>query len=150
MSKKHTFIATITGTGGGGAFVPIPFDVEQAFGKKRVPVKATINGQPYRGTLVRMGEPYHILIVLKGIRQKIGKNVGDEVEVVLEEDTQPRVVEIPEDFQRALANAPVAKAAFEKMSFTHQKEYVNAILEAKHASTRSNRISKTIEMLNKV
>jgi uncharacterized protein YdeI (YjbR/CyaY-like superfamily) len=60
------------------------------------------------------------------------------------------VVEIPEDFQRALANAPVAKAAFEKMSFTHQKEYVNAILEAKHASTRSNRISKTIEMLNKV
>jgi hypothetical protein len=150
MSKKHTFIATITGTGGGGSFVPIPFDVEQAFGKKRVPVKATINGQPYRGTLVRMGEPYHILIVLKGIRQKIGKDIGDEVEVVLEEDTQPRVVEIPEDFQRALANAPVAKAAFEKMSYTHQKEYVNAILEAKHASTRSNRISKTIEMLNKV
>ena len=130
--------------------MPIPFDVEQAFGKKRVPVKATINGQPYRGTLVRMGEPHHILIVLKGIRQKIGKDIGDEVEVVLEEDTQPRVVEIPDDLQEALANSPVAKAAFEKMSYTHQKEYVNAILEAKHPSTRSKRILKTIELLNKV
>ena len=149
MSKKYTFAATITGAGGGGAFVRIPFDVEQAFGKKRVPVKATINGEPYRGTLVRMGEPYHILIVLKGIRQKIGKDIGDEVEVVLEEDTQPRVVEIPEDFQQALENAPVAKAAFEKMSYTHQKEYVNAILEAKHESTRRDRIAKSIEMLKK-
>ena len=150
MSKKYTFTATIIGTGGGGAYVPIPFDVEQAFGKKRVPVQAEINGEPYRGTLVRMGDLYHILIVLKGIRQKTGKDIGEEVEVVLEEDTQPRVVEIPEDFQRALANAPIAKSAFEKKSYTHQKEYVNAILAAKHASTRSNRISKTIEILNKV
>lgn len=90
MSKKYTFIATITGAGGGGAYVPIPFDVEQAFGKKRVPVQAAINGEPYRGTLVRMGEPFHILIVLKEIRLKIDKDIGDEVEVMLEEDTQPR------------------------------------------------------------
>jgi hypothetical protein len=149
MSKKYTFVATITGAGGGGAFVRVPFDVERVFGKKRVPVQAVINGEPYRGTLVRMGEPYHMLIVLKGIRQKIGKDIGDEVEVVLEEDTQPRVVEVPEDFRRALENAPEAKAAFEKMSYTHQKEYVNAILEAKHESTRHDRITKSIEMLKK-
>jgi hypothetical protein len=149
MSKKYTFIATINGAGGGGAFVRVPFDVEQAFGKKRVPVQAKINGEPYRGTLVRMGEPYHMLIVLKGIRQKIGKDIGDEVEVVLEEDTQPRVVEVPEDFRKALENAPVAKTAFEKMSYTHQKEYVNAILEAKHESTRRDRIAKSVEMLKK-
>lgn len=147
MSKKYTFTATITGTGGGGAFVRVPFDVEKAFGKKRVPVIAMINGEPYRGTLVRMGEPHHMLIVLKGIRQKIGKDIGDEVEVVLEEDTQPCVVQVPEDFQRALKSAPVAKVAFEKMSYTHQKEYVNAILEAKHESTRRERITKSIEML---
>jgi hypothetical protein len=147
MSKKYTFIANITSAGGGGAFVQVPFDVEKAFGKKRVPVQAEINGEPYRGTLVRMGEPHHILIVLKGIRQKIGKDIGDEVEVVLEEDTQPRVVEIPKDFRQALENAPVAKAAFEKMSYPHQKEYVNAILEAKHESTRRDRIEKSIDML---
>ncbi len=150
MIKKHTFTATIIGTGGGGAYVPIPFDVEQAFGKKRVPVQAKINGEPYRGTLVRMGEPFHILIVLKGIRQKIGKDIGDEVEVALEEDTQPRVVDVPDDFMQALDKSPGAKVIFEKMSYTHQKEYVNAILDAKHESTRRERIQKTIEMLKKI
>jgi hypothetical protein len=150
MSKKYPFTATIIGTRGGGAYVPIPFDVEQAFGKKRVPVQAKINGEPYRGTLVRMGDPYHILIVLKGIRLKIGKDIGDEVEVVLEEDTQPRVVDVPEDFKQALEKSPGAKSVFEKMSYTHQKEYVNAILDAKHESTRRDRINKTIEMLKQV
>ena len=150
MSIKYTFTATIIGTGGGGAYVPIPFDVEQAFGKKRVPVQAAINGEPYRGTMVRMGDPFHILIVLKGIRQKIGKDIGDEVEVVLEQDTQPRVVDVPKDFKQALEKSLGAKAVFEKMSYTHQKEYVNAILDAKHASTRRDRINKTIEMLKKV
>ncbi len=147
MSDKHTFRAVIENPGGGGAFVRVPFDVEQAFGKKRVPVLATIDGEPYRGTLVRMGYPCHILIVLKEIRQKIGKDFGDEVEVMLEEDTAPRVVEVPEDFQQALDRNLAAKVAFEKMSYTHQKEYVNAILEAKREETRRSRIAKAIEML---
>ena len=68
MSQKFTFRAIIEDPGGGGAFVRIPFDVEKAFGKKRVPVIASIEGQPYRGTLVRMGEPWHVLIILKEIR----------------------------------------------------------------------------------
>jgi uncharacterized protein YdeI (YjbR/CyaY-like superfamily) len=72
------------------------------------------------------------------------------VEVALEEDTQPRVVDVPDDFMQALEKSPVAKAVFEKMSYTHQKEYVNAILDAKHESTRRDRILKTIEMLKKV
>lgn len=147
MNKRKTFTATIENPGGGGAFVRIPFDVEQVFGKKRVPVVATIEGEPYRGTLVRMGEPYHVLIVLKEIREKIGKTFGDEVEVTVEEDTEMRVVEVPPDFQQALDHAPLAKAAFGKMSYTHQKEYVNAILEAKRDETRRSRIAKTIEML---
>ncbi|HEX7620690.1 MAG TPA: YdeI/OmpD-associated family protein [Anaerolineales bacterium] len=147
MTQKHTFTASIENAGGGGVFVGVPFDVEKAFGKKRVPVLATINGEPYRGTLVRMGEPNHILIVIKEIRQKIGKGFGDEVEVVVEEDIQPRVVEIPADFRQALEQVPSAKAAFEKMSFTHQREYARAILDAKRESTRLDRIAKTIEML---
>ena len=161
MSEKHTFRAAIENPGGGGAFVRIPFDVEQAFGKKRVKVKATIDGEPYRGTLavsprragsrgpngVRMGEPCHILIVLKEIREKIGKTFGDEVEVTLEEDTEPRVAEVPSDFQQALDRDPLAKAAFQKMPYTHQREYVRAILEAKREETRRSRIAKSIEML---
>jgi hypothetical protein len=68
MSKAHTFQARIEAAGGGGAYVRIPFDVEAAFGKKRVPVNATIDGEHYRGTLVRMDTPDHILIILKEIR----------------------------------------------------------------------------------
>ncbi len=147
MSEKYTFRATIENAGDGGAFVRIPFDVEEAFGKKRVPVRATIDGEPYRGTLVRMSEPCHLLIVLKEIRQKIGKNFGDEVEVTVEEDTAPRVVEVPADFQQALDQTPDAKAAFEKTSYTHQREYVSAILDAKRDETRRSRIAKAIEML---
>jgi hypothetical protein len=147
MTKMHVFHAVIENAGGGGAFVRIPFNVEESFGKKRVPVKATIDGQPYRGMLMRMGEPYHILGILKEIRQKIGKDFGDEVQVALEEDLEPRTVEIPPDFQQALDEAPVARAAFEKISYTHRKEYVNAILDARREETRRSRIAKTIEML---
>lgn len=125
----------------------IPFDVEETFGKKRVPVQATIEGEPYRGTLVRMGEPYHILIVLKAIREKIGMTFGNEVVVTLEADTEPRLVEVPPDFQQALDHAPIAKAAFQKLSYTHQKEYLSAILDAKYEFTRHDRIAKAIKML---
>jgi hypothetical protein len=147
MAKIYNFRAVIEDAGGGGAFVRIPFEVEQVFGRKRVPVKTTIDGQPYRGTLVRMGGSYHILGVLKEIRLKIAKDCGNEVEITLEEDIESRLVEVPPDFQQALDMEPAAQAAFEKMSDTHRKEYVNAILDAKREQTRRDRIAKTIDML---
>ena len=143
----HTFRAIIENPGGGGAFVRVPLDVEKVFGKKRVPVRATIDGEPYRGTLVRMGGSCHLLLILKEIRMKIGKTFGDEVEVTLEEDIQPRIVEVPLGFQKALDQAPAAKAVFEKMSYTHRKEYVTAILDARRDETRRSRIEKTIDKL---
>ena len=148
MTEKLVFRAVIQDAGGGGAFVRIPFDVEQVFGKKRVPIQAIINGEPYRGTLVRMGEPCHILGILKEIRLRIGKDIGDEVEVILEQDTQPRLVEVPPELQQALEKAPHAKMRFEKLSYTHRKEVVRAILEAKRDETRRKRIVKTIDLLN--
>ncbi len=151
MSEKHTFKAVIENAGGGGAYVRIPFDVEQAFGKKRVKVKAMIEAAPYRGLLVRMGmdDNSHILIVLKGIRGKIGKSFGDVVEVTLEEDVEPRVVEIPSDLAHALEHEPQARAFFEKLAYSHQREYVNWISEAKREATRRERLTKTIELLKK-
>jgi hypothetical protein len=147
MTGKHNFRAVIESARGGGAYVRIPFDVEKVFGKKRVPIRATIDGEKYRGTVVRMGEPDHILGVLKEIRSKIGKDIGDEVEVVLEEDKAERVVEMPEDFRKAMEEEPKAKTAYKKLSYTKQKEMVNAILEAKRAETRQARIKKAIERL---
>jgi hypothetical protein len=147
MSEKFTFKAIIEDAGGGGTFIKIPFDVESAFGKKRVKVKATIDGEPYRGSLVRMGEPCHILGILKSIRERIGKGVGDEIEVMLEEDLEPRVVEVPEDLAQALAQDSDAVAIFQRLSFSHQKEYVTWIESAKQETTRRDRIAKTIEKL---
>ena len=99
MTKKHIFTATIQNAGGGGAFVEIPFDVEKEFGSKRPKVKAIIAGVPYRGTLVRtpalapgasVGSEHHMLLILKGIREQIGKTFGDEIKVIVEPDAEPR------------------------------------------------------------
>lgn len=147
MSQKRTFRAFIEDAGNGGAFVTIPFDVEQVFGKKRVKVKATIAGEPYRGSLVRMGGACHILGVRKEIREKTGRTFGDEVEIVLEEDTEPREVTVPPDLKQALKSNPVAAAVFKRLAYTHQKEYVQWIEEAKRAQTRQGRIGQAIQWL---
>jgi len=149
MTKRQTFKATIQNAGGGGAFVEVPFDVERIFGSKRPKVKALIDGVPYRGLLTRMGTEHHLLIILKGIREQIGKTFGDEIQVLVELDTEKRVIEIPKDLLKELKKDGEAKAFFEKLSFTHRKEYVTWINEAKKEETRQNRIAKTIEMLKK-
>ena len=149
MTKKQTFTAVIQNPGGGGAFVEVPFDVEAAFGSKRPKVKAMIEGVPYRGILTRMGTEYHMLIILKGIREQIGKTFGDEVTITVEPDTEPRVLEIPKDLMKELKKDKEAKAFFDKLSYTHQKEYVTWVTEAKKEETRQNRIFKTVEMLKK-
>ena len=73
--------------------------------------------------------------------------VRDEVEIVIEEDAGPRVVEIPRDLKAALEANPNAQALFLKLSYTHQKEYVDWILDAKRPETRQRRVASTIEML---
>lgn len=70
-----------------GAYIDIPFDVKAVFGKGRVPVHATFDGEPYDGSLVRMKTPGHILGIRKDIRKKIEKEPGDKIHVILEERT---------------------------------------------------------------
>src|SRR5574341_538788 len=149
MTQKHTFTATIQNAGGGGAFVEVPFDVEAAFGSKKPKVKALIEGVPYRGTLTRMGGPNHMLIILKGIREQIGKTFGDEIEVTVEPDTEPRVAEIPTELAKAFKKEKAAEAYFNSLAFSHKHEYVNYIMEAKKEETRLRRVSQTIELLKK-
>ena len=86
MSKIYEFDAVIQKVDGiDGAYVEIPFDVKQEFGKGRVPVSAAFDGEPYDSSLVRMGTPCHILGLRKDIRKKIGKQPGDTVHVRLKE-----------------------------------------------------------------
>ena len=143
-----SFTAPIQLARGGGAYVVVPFDVEAVFGKKRVPVLATIDGEPYRGSLVRMGGPDHVLGVLKEIRERIGKQAGDVVEVTLVEEVGPRSVELPADLRSALDATPAAATFFAGLSFSHQREYVRWIEEAKREETRRTRIVRTVELLS--
>lgn len=145
-ASTFTFTAPIEG-GAGGAYVTVPFDAEAVFGAKRIPIKATIDGVPYRGSLVRMGGGSHVLGVLKAIREQIGKQPGDPVEVTLEADTDERTVEVPGDLAAALAAAPPAKAAFDALAYSHRREYVRWIEEAKRAATRTGRVARAVELL---
>jgi hypothetical protein len=149
MTKKQTFTAVIQNAGGGGAFVEVPFDVEKEFGSKRPKVKAMIEVIPYRGILTRMGADCHVLGVRKEIREQLDKTFGDEVTITVEPDTEPRVIEIPTELRKAFRTEKEAKTSFEKLSYTHQREYVTRINEAKKEETRQNRIAKIIEMLKK-
>lgn len=149
MPQKHTFTAIIQNAGGGGAFVDVPFDVDEAFGSKRPKVKAMIEGVPYRGTLVRMGSECHMLLILKGIRAQIGKDFGDKVTITVEPDNEPRVVAMPADLMNEFNKDKDARAFFDKLAYTHQKEYVKWIEEARREETRLARVAKTIEMLKK-
>ena len=148
MSKKITFDAKIIAGSGGGAWVEFPYDVEQMFGTRgRIAVKATFDGEPYRGSLANMGTGCHCLGILKGIREKIGKQPGDKVHVELEQDTAERTVELPADFAAALKKNKQAVAFFEKLSYTNRKEYARWIESAKREETRKSRIEQAITKL---
>jgi hypothetical protein len=129
-------------------YVIFPYDVKESFGAARVKVKVKFDGELYRGSLVPMGlkEGYPLLL-RKDIRAKINKTVGDFVNVELEQDFEERVVEMPADFEKALKKSKL-KDTFEKMSFTHRKEYVNSVLDAKKPETRLRRIEKALEMID--
>ena len=133
--------------GGGGACIYFPYDVEKEFGTKgRVPVKATFDGVAYSGSLVKYGAPQHMLGVLKGIREQIGKGPGDMVEVTIEKDEAERTVDVPPEFEKHLKKEKVW-STFEKLSYTHKREYIRWITEAKREETRTNRFAKSVEML---
>lgn len=132
------------------AFVEFPYDTEKEFGKKgQVKVIATFDGLEYRGSLVKMEYSCHWIGLTREIRKKINKEPGDTIEVTIREDTEPRTVELPADLQDLLTGNPDALAAYEKLSYTHKKEYVRWITEAKKADTRRNRLQKTIDLLLK-
>lgn len=130
------------------AYVLVPFDVKKEFGSARVKIKASFDGVEYRGSLVPMGiKEGHPLLVRKDIRTAINKTFGDFVNVILEKDEEIRTVDVPADFLKALNRNKKIKEAFDSMSYTHRKEYVNSINEAKKPETRLRRIEKSIEMI---
>jgi Bacteriocin-protection, YdeI or OmpD-Associated/Domain of unknown function (DUF1905) len=140
------FTATLGGEEGERPTVVLPFDPKERFGKARAPVRGRVNGTEFRTTVaVYSGIP--LIGFNAKLREKAGIAIGDEVTVELELDDEPRTVEVPQPLRRALDEHAEAKAAFERLSYTHRREYAEWIAEAKREETRERRVGKAIEML---
>ena len=126
-------------------FVNFPYDVQETFGSTgRIPVVAAFDGEEYRGSLVTYGGESHLILVLRSICERLGKQEGDTVRVSIALDTSERIVELAEDARAAL-QASGALEAFRAMSYSHQREYERWIEQATRPETRSRRISRTAE-----
>ena len=146
---KQRFSIRLIGRGPKGAWahMPIPFSVEKVFGAKgRVAVRGTINGVAYRSSIMPRGDGTHSMAVNQTIRAAAGAGVGDRVRVVMEPDTAPRTVAVPAWLKKALKAAAQDKV-FQALSYSHQKELVDWISDAKKLETRARRIEKCITML---
>ncbi len=142
-----TFDAKIQRTEGGGAFVSFPFDVEELFGVKgRVPVRVAFDGIPYRGSMVKMGSEKHLLLILKEIRETLGKDRGDKIHVTVELDDLPRVVILPADVEKAYKKGGVLDI-YRALSYSHQREYTLWIDDTKNPETRRKRIDRSIAVM---
>lgn len=125
----------------------VPPDIVEALGKgKRPPVIVTINGYTYRNTVAVYGDEY-LLGVSAEHRAASGVQAGDELEVDLELDTEPREVEVPSDLAGALAAAPEAKRFFESLSYSNKRRLTLSIEDAKTPETRQRRIETTVGKL---
>jgi hypothetical protein len=141
-------VLTATPRGGGGTLVPVPREVASKMGLKGMPkVQAVIAGQPYRGSLMPMGDGTYCLGVLKSIQEAAGVDQGDTITVQLELDTTPRVVQLPPDLAKAIGRDKKAAAAWDKLSFTNKKEMARSLEEAKKPETRQGRLAAALEKL---
>ena len=146
--KKLQFKVKLVGQEGTevAALIP-PFDVPQTFGTRaRVPVCGTINGFPYRSSLMPMGGCY-AMVVNRTIREGANVEAGDEVNVVMERDTAERTVETPPELEKELAKNKKARERWEELSFTHKKEMANSIRNAKQEETKKRRLAKVMQVL---
>ena len=144
MTSK-TFTTTIV-RDGSTCFIPLTFDPKNEFGKVRAPVKVTLNGHTYRSTIAAMGGPPCIPL-RRSNREAAGLEGGETIEVRLELDTDPRRVMPPADFVKALKAAPPAWERWRELSYSHQREHVEAIAGAKKPETRARRIEGAVRAI---
>jgi hypothetical protein len=146
VAAARRFDAVPEETRGGGTVVVVPFDVKEAFGSARPPVRATVNGYAFRTTIARMGSR-SLLGLNREVREEAGVAAGQRVAVELQRDDEPRVVEVPPDLERALSADREARVTFDGLSYTHRKEYVRWIEGAKREETRRQRVTKAVALL---
>ncbi len=147
---QHKFKTKLLGQAGTEvAALKPPFDVVAVFERKgRVPVKGTINGFPFRSSLMNMGDG-HMMAVNAQLRAGAQCKAGDTVAVLMELDQDKRTVEVPAYLKKIIDRDPKAREFWPQLSFTHQKEYVREIEGAKRPETREKRIAAMLNALRK-
>jgi hypothetical protein len=146
--KKLRFKAKLEGKESGvvAAITP-PVDVPEHFGTRgRVPIRGTINGFPFRSSLMPMGG-CHMMPVNMNLRKGAGAKPGDIVEMVMERDEEERTVEAPPELKKELAKKKKAQERWDSLAFTHKKEMANSISGAKQDETRKRRLAKVMGVL---
>jgi hypothetical protein len=141
------FTAELESHGGNKAGFGVPEEVVEALGGGRRPkVTVRVGETTYRSSIVFMGGRF-LLGMSTENRSAAGVSPGNAYDVDVELDTAPRAVEVPGDLAEALAGDPVARAAWDRLSYSHQRAHVEPILAAKKPETRAGRITRTIEAL---
>jgi hypothetical protein len=134
------------GKGTTAGFV-IPDEAVAALGSSRRPaVRATVNGYTWRSSIARMGDQF-MLGMSNAVRTEAGVAAGQVLDLDIELDTDKREVTVPHDLAAALAAEPAAKAAFEKLAYSHQRAHVEQVVGAKAAETRARRVARIVAAL---
>ena len=124
--------------------IPVPEEVVSDLGpSKRPPVRVTINGHTYRSTVASRGGEF-VLPISAENREGAGVVAGEEVDVDIELDSEPREVAVPPDFAEALDRDVEARRSFDRLSYSQKQRHVLSIEGAKTSETRQRRIAKAI------
>ncbi|HEX6522026.1 MAG TPA: YdeI/OmpD-associated family protein [Streptosporangiaceae bacterium] len=141
------FRATIELNGKTATGIEVPEEIVTALGAgQRPPVRVTLGDYTYRTTVARMGGRFLVGINAEH-RANAGVCAGEQVDVEIVPDTEPREVTVPADLVATLGQDARASAAFDRLSYTHRKEWVRWIEEAKKADTREARLARTVDAL---
>lgn len=137
---SHSFSCTLADAGA----IPIDFDQRAVFGSARPPVVVSLNGYRYRSTIAVMSGTTFVPL-RRSHREAVGVAQGDTVEVTLTLDTAPRTVDVPEVLADALNGADV-RDGWDRLSYTAQREQVEAVETAKRPETRKRRIAAAVAL----
>jgi hypothetical protein len=143
--SSRTFRTTIA-RDGSICFIRLTFDPKAVFGKVRAPVTVTLNGYTYRSTIAAMGGP-PCIPMRRSHREAAGLEGGETLTVRLDLDDEPRVIKPQADLVQALEAAPGAWERWRASSYSHQREHLEAIEEAKKPETRRRRIDSAVRAL---
>src|SRR5689334_12374227 len=139
---KQTFSVTLDEDGS----FELPIDVKSLYGEARPAVKMTILGRSFRTRVMVYGKKSY-LALWKAIREEEKLRGGERLEVTLQADKAPRTVTPPKELAAALKKNAKARAGWAAMSFTHKREWAEAIRDAKKPETRERRVAQAIAAL---